>query len=251
MACVRSGVCSSAQRGRDAVALAGSETGTAHGRGGPYRVECRFSLRFCGFLIYVKATCRAPVCAQGVCAHGSATTSLDDTSRALEFQRKLAFTPSDRLSPMCEPASHSPPKGPGNRSGRWRSGHPAGFEGPAGHDRADRAQCLLGSAFPRSGIAVGSPPGCCRVGSQQTGMLTQSPSRTLVRAQGPGDCGSVSQHCPSDLGPLRAPGSVAPGRAGRSGLRGALRGAAESGVDEDEDEDEDQDRTPDGDGQDG
>ena len=76
-------------------------------------------------------------------------------------------------------------------------------------------------------------------------MLTQSPSRTLVRAQEPGDCGSVSQHCPSDLGPLRAPGSVAPGRAGRSGLRGALRGAAEPAVDEDEDEHGHEDRAPD------
>ena len=156
VACVRSGVCSSAQRGRDAVALAGSETGTAHGRGGPYRVECRFSLRFCGFLIYVKATCRAPMCADPLCAHGSTTTSLGDMGGSLEFQRKLAFAPSDRLSPMCEPASHSPLKGPRSRSGRWRSGHPAGFEGPVRHDRADRAQCLLGSAFPRSGIAVGS-----------------------------------------------------------------------------------------------
>ena len=125
-------MCSSAQRGRDAVALAGSETGTAHGRGGPYRVECRFSLRFCGFLIYVKATCRAPMCADPLCAHGSTTTSLGDMGGSLEFQRKLAFTPSDRLSPMCEPSSHSPPKGPENRSGRWRSGHLAGFEGRRG-----------------------------------------------------------------------------------------------------------------------
>ena len=72
-------------------------------------------------------------CAQTpLCARGSATTSLDDTGGSLESQRKLAFAPSDRLSPKCEPSSHSPPKGPGNRSERWRSGHLAGFEGQRG-----------------------------------------------------------------------------------------------------------------------
>ena len=223
MACVRGGVCSSAQRGRDAVALAGSETGTAHGRGGPYRVECRFSLRFCGFLIYVKATCRAPMCAQGVCAHGSATTSLDDTGRALEFQRKLAFTPSDRLSPMCEPSSHSPPKGPENRSGRWRSGHLAGFEGRRGTiGPIGRGVCW--APCPPIGHSCGEPLGCCRVAPRETGILTQSPSRTLIGAQGPGDCGSVSQHCPSDLGPLRVRAQSARG-APVAAASGALSGA--------------------------
>lgn len=190
------------------------------------------------------------MCAQGVCAHGSATTSLDDTGRALEFQRKMAFTPSDRLSPMCEPSSHSPPKGPENRSGRWRSGHLAGFEGRRGTiGPIGRGVCW--APCPPIGHSCGEPTRLLPGGSQETGMLTQSPSRTLVRAQGPGDCGSVSQHCPSDLGPLRAPGSVAPGRAGRSGLRGALRGAAEPAMDEDEDEHGDEDRTPDGNGQNG
>lgn len=186
------------------------------------------------------------MCAQGVCAHGSATTSLDDTGRALEFQRKLAFTPSDRLSPMCEPSSHSPPKGPENRSGRWRSGHPAGFEGRRG-TIGPIGRSVYWAPCPPIGHSCGEPTRLLPGGSQETGMLTQSPSRTLIGAQGPGDCGSVSQHCPSDLGPLRAPGSVGPGCVGRS----ILRGAAESGVDEDEDEDEDEDRTPDGNGQNG
>ena len=244
-------MCSSAQRGRDAVALAGSETGTAHGRGGPYRVECRFSLRFCGFLIYVKASCRAPMCAQGGSVHMGARQPVL-TIRAEPWNSNENWHSLHRIASLpCANRLHTRLRRV-RRIGLGGGGVATWRDSRAGVARSGRSGAVsAGLRVPRSGIAVGSPPGCCRVGSQQTGMLTQSPSRTLVRAQGPGDCGSVSQHCPSDLGPLRAPGSVAPGRAGRSGLRGALRGAAESGVDEDEDEDEDQDRTPDGDGQDG
>ena len=181
-------------------------------------------------------------------AHGSATSRLDDMGGFLELQRKLAFAPSDRLSPMCEPASHSPLKGPRSRSGRWRSGHLAGFEGRRGTiGPIGRGVCW--APCPPIGHSCGEPtrllpgglPANWDVDSESQQDSGQSARTRRLRKRLP----ALSVRS----GPSARPGSVGPGRAGRSGLRGALRGAAESGVDEDEGEHGDEDRTPDSDGQ--
>ena len=77
--------------------------GVAHGRRGPSWGECGVSLRFCGSSRIVTTGWRAPMCAQGVCAHGSAPTSRDGHSRAAGSRGKLAPAPASSSPPMCSP----------------------------------------------------------------------------------------------------------------------------------------------------
>ena len=195
-------MCSSAQRGGDAAALAGSETGTAHGRGGPYRVECRFSLRFCGFLIYVKTGCRAPMCAQG----GLRTWERDN--QTWRYGRSLGIPTKTGIRSIGSPLSHVrtgfalASEGPGESVWAVAEWPPDGIRGPVGHDRADRARCLL--RVPRSGLAVGSPRQLPS-GSPGNWDVESAPQQDVDQScKGPDQRRNGFQCGPPDLGLLRA-----------------------------------------------
>ena len=76
----------------------------ARGRAGARWEEYRFSLRFQGSARMVRTGCRAPICAEGACAHGSTTAH---RNRARKPQNHTENRPPHRQDPPLPRATPS------------------------------------------------------------------------------------------------------------------------------------------------
>ena len=79
---------------------------TAHGRTGPPRDNTRFSLEFRGFPLIVKTRCRAPMCADPLRAHGSASS----IAASAVIPHDSAVLPRPGRGRMCNPPRRRAPR---------------------------------------------------------------------------------------------------------------------------------------------